>query len=496
MTLKFLQKILILLAGSILLFSCKKTLDINQDPTTPNSSQIQANLLFPSGTMFVASAVGGDLQLVGSIWAQHYTQGNTSNQYQVIDYYNISNSSTYSTRTWSLLYAGAIPDLDQTIQIAAKEGKWNYWVAATLIKAYTYHILTDTYGDVPFTEADKGTDVLAPKLDDSKTIIYPGIIKLIDDALAKMTDALNAEKSTPMGIADIVFGGKMANWEKFANTLKLKILMRDFTPNQTAITNLLTAKLLDKDASVAIFVDQPNQSNPLYENDQRKLNSKNNLRASETTLNYLQQYSDKRIPYYYMEGTIGKSLTPTYIGLAQGTGPGGQFPDISFSRALLKATDPVYFISLIETDFMQAECYAIKGDLINAKIWYDNGVKAAFARWGLDATAILTANYAFVATTTADALTQILTQKWLASVRCQAWNAFIDINRTGIPALGAFQVGATGYVWGTLVPTSGSVLGIGKYPKRMIYPKTSSDYNVNAAEAIKKTITDKLWWQS
>lgn len=86
----------------------------------------------------------------------------------------------------------------------------------------------------------------------------------------------------------------------------------------------------------------------------------------------------------------------------------------------------------------------------------------------------------------------ILTQKWIAATRCQAWDSYFDINRTGIPALGSKLPTDAGYVLGELSPVVESSLAPSEFPKRMIYPKASADNNPNAPTAV--AITVKQWW--
>ena len=102
------------------------------------------------------------------------------------------------------------------------------------------------------------------------------------------------------------------------------------------------------------------------------------------------------------------------------------------------------------------------------------------------------APYAFDSTDQNSMLTSILTQKWIASTRCQAWDAWFDINRTGIPVLGTKHVDEEGYIWGQLTPCIGSALAPGEYPRRLLYPKSSSDYNPNTPAVV--PLAEKQWW--
>lgn len=506
------------------LSACTSYLDINSDPNYPASASTP--LLFSSGTTWSASILGCDIQLVGAYWAQQYAQNNTSQQYNTIDQYNLSNSSTYFTRYWSSIYTGALPDLKLVMSQAETEGSWNYWLAAKVLTAFDFNMLVSLFEKVPFTDALKGSDNLTPAYDESKAV-DAGIIALLDAAIAKKADA--AALSKAMGGKDMVFGkdaggneiSNAANvnlWIKFAKTLKLKVLMRDFTANQTAIQNLLTeGDLLASDAKVANFTDQENKSNPLYENDRRKLNTTTNIRASATLVAFLKTNNDPRLAAFaepttqmFISGSIvnvPSNLAPNYRGIDQGTYgssifSSNVFPTSIHSRAVLAATDPVYFMSAAESYFLQAEAWARIGNTANAKTAYDTAVKAAFSRWGYDGSSFIAAGgaYAFDATSIDTMLKCILMQKWVSSTRTDAWNAFFDICRTGIPALGSQTVTDLSnianqnpsYVVGTLAPSVGSVLLTGQYPHRFLFPKTSSDYNPNTPTII--PIYQKMWW--
>ncbi len=480
-------------------------LDINKDPNYP--TDVKADKFFTSGQMFVTGAIGGDLELIGGMWAQHYAQNAGSNQYTNLDSYNIPNSNTYVTRSWSLLYAGALPDLKLAIEKSAIAEDWNYWMASKIMTAYCYHLLVEAYGDVPFTEAVSYEQFTSPKFDDAKTV-NQGIIAMLDEALTKK-DAAAAKSS--MGNNDFVFGGNINNWAKFAKSLKLKILMRDpsFATNSTAIQALLTENdLLATDAKVAIFVDKENNSNPLFENDRRKLNTTQNIRASSTLSKFLFAKGDPRASVFMEKAVTPDPVEGSYVGLPQGGYTLGAAYANKSSRALIKAEDPVYFMSYAEVEFLKAEAYVKLTDAASAKTSYDKAVTAAFNRWkdatDLNKQAIFPANfnindfigagkvYEFNQTSAQTMLESIWRQKWIAGVRAQAWESFLEINRTGYPNYGTVNSQDASYVVGNLAPSINTVLPAGQFPRRLIYPKTSTDYNKNTPVAV--PIQTKLWW--
>ena len=149
--------------------ACSDYLDINQNPEYP--TEASSSTLLPSGIAGVASIVGGTYELYGSMWSQQCTQGHTSNQYNTLVNYTITNAS--DSRLWSIPYSIALPDLDLVIKSSESAQEWNYWVMGKTMTAFMYHILVDSYGSIPFTEAILGNENTTPKYDDSKTVVYP-----------------------------------------------------------------------------------------------------------------------------------------------------------------------------------------------------------------------------------------------------------------------------------------------------------------------------------
>jgi hypothetical protein len=492
---------------SVMINSCE--LDINEDPNYP--SEVKSDKFFASGLIWTSSVVGGDLQLLGGMWSQHYAQNSASNQYTGIDSYNLPNSSSYITRSWGSLYAGALTDFQESMKKAESTGEWHYWMASKIMTAYVFNILADSYGNIPFTEALSFQTYVNPVFDNAKTINV-SLITMLNDALAKKTDAENAAVTSPMGNTDFVFKGDIDMWTKFAKSLKLKILMRDpdFASNKTAIQALLSeGDLLNADCKVAVFENKENNSNPLFENDRRKLNTPQNIRASSTLALFLYKNGDPRASVFMERAATPDAVYGEYVGLPQGGYTLGAAYANRTSRALLKANDPVYFMSLAEVEFMKAEANVLLLKPDEAKVDYDNGVRAAFDRWKAakdadDIEFVFPANfnvnefigpgknYEFNQTSSATMLESIWRQKWIAAVRCQAWEAFLDTNRTGYPKAGTVSSQDPSYVVGEFAPSMNSVLGSGEFPRRLIYPKTSSDYNKNTPAVI--PIQTKLWW--
>lgn len=474
------MKYLSVIVAVFLISSCKGGfMDINNNPNYPTDADVKTQL--SSGEVGIAAILGGDMELVGSLWSQHYTQNSTSNQYNTTVNYTISNASY--TRFWSIPYSVALPDLRNALAAANTAKADNYYIASEVLICFTYHILSSWYENVPYSESLLGNENLYPKYENG-TDVNDALIKRLDAAIAKEASAKNPPIA--MESDDLVFGGDMDNWIAFAKSLKLKLMMRNWSKYSADIQTLLNAGgLLSTDAGlINKFEDLENNSNPLYENDRRKLNTRTNIAACSTLMKYLRANSDPRLSVFYNVNSVG-----VYNSLDAGNRPTG----FNCSVAKLAPTDNVYFMSYAEVEFLQAEAWARLGNSANAKSHYEEGVKAAFDRWSLDGSTLLAGPYAFDATSQATMLKCILTQKWIAATRCQAWDSYFDITRTGIPALGKVLTTDASYVLGELTPVVDSSIPAADFPKRMLYPKASSDNNTNTPAVVE--ITVKQWWQ-
>lgn len=473
-----------ILIFTLVLSGCKNFLDINDDPN--NAKEVSITSILPVGQVYSAHALGYTTQLLGSFWVQHYTQNTSANQYNSLVSYDLDYNNTFLTSQWMVAYRSTIPSLRDLKAQAEKLGdgyKEAYTAVSEIMEAFNWFLLNSFYDRICYKEGQLGENNLNPNFESSQES-YQVVITLLEDILGKYTVAAlqTSANATFAGLGkDMIFDGDMSAWMKFANTIYLKALMRDFTANQTKIQTLVggTLGFLDGttgDARFEDFEDLPNKSNPLYEGDRRQLNSTANIKACSSTVDYLVANGDPRVDAFYEP-----DANDNYVGGQFSTGAGA-----ATSRARLAPLDPVYFASVAEAYFLKAEVYARLGDAANAKTNYDAGVTAAFDRWEMDASSFIAAGgpYEFVSAAAEAMVEQIITQKWLASIRCQAWDSWMDQTRTGYPVRGTSA--------GQLEPHSGS-LDAGTYPQRFLYPKNSSDYNTNSPAAVK--MNEKLWWQ-
>ena len=487
------HSLLVLLALS--LASCENWLDVNNDPNNP--TDVAPEFVLPAAQASIVGVIGGDFAIIGGLWSQHWTQSNISSQYKTLDAYALS-PDDYDI-AWTELYAGGLNDFEDVKTKALASGNNNLVLQATVGQAYAFQMLVDLFDKIPFSEALQISTNQSPKYDDGASV-YAALIKRLDDVVK-----LDFSKSTTTHVAsDLVYGklskdAQIEQWKRFANTLKLKMYLRQTSsPNSAqalaAIKTMLTdgTEFLAEASAVTSFVDEPNRSNPLYENNVRQLNVANNLRLSNTLLSYLTENDDlARLDAYFTPGTNGQK------GLEQGDYealtsviPGG-VPSV----AKMKATDPFFFFSKDEIHFLLAEAHLRSGNVAQAQSHYKMAVEAAYAKFSIpfDATKVAKGGvYEFpMEGSFEDQLKMIIMQKWVAMFR-QGYESFWDQARTGYPKTSAVPTTSETYVPGEWTY---SVNGVTNkvFPKRVLY--TAASRNVNAANTPPQVpVTTKVWW--
>lgn len=186
-------------------------LDINKDPNNPSTASL--NLLVPAAQVSAGFWTARDAQEDASIFVQHYYSLAAST-------YNIQ-GSLYSN-DFNSFFSQSLKDFQTIINQGGDLGFSGYVGISKVMKAYLFMILVDTWGDVPYTEALQGENILFPHYEDD-AVVYDFIIELVDDAKADIQTAIDNNEA-PVS-ADLIYGGSYSNWLKAANTLKLRLLL-------------------------------------------------------------------------------------------------------------------------------------------------------------------------------------------------------------------------------------------------------------------------------
>jgi hypothetical protein len=482
-----------------LLLGCSDYLDVNTNPNNP--ADADEKLVLPAAEQSIAARVGNYYRITGSLWSQHYTQNNTSSQYIPTDNYDVENMN-FLENDFVEMFSGPLNDLKFVKTKATTSENWTNYLIATVLEVYAYQLIADLYDGAPVLEALKGDE-------NNFTPEWQNGAAVYDELLARLDDALSKDFSVSTNINpaenDLLFAGDVDNWIRFANSLKLKLMMRysevDPSKSESLITGLMNsgAEFLDTDAAITGYYDQPDRSNPLYEADRRNQNTSTNLKASLTLVNYLQQTNDPRIDFFFDVPITGGEIK----GMRQGTSStsSAQLDSKTISGATVLPTDPVYFISLSESYFLRAEAAARGFSDENAKELYDAGVLAAFERYGLDGSSFIGAGnvYEYPGGSVEENVEAIIEQKWISQVGANSLEAWFDKLRTGYPAFSTSFPGEDGYdPFASGAPIFSfpvdAVTAPGEYPRRLLIPEDEVLNNPNAPEQPANGILTPVWW--
>lgn len=492
------------LTGLQLGTGCKKALDINQSPNSPSADQGTPKLVFPAAVVGTVARVGGDLAILGAIWGEYGTQNALSSQYRQMDAYNVDGSQLNGPYTG--MFSSGLKNYQFIIDNAKASQDWNFYLMATVMKAYTAGVLVDLYDKIPFTEALQGAGNLNPKFDEGLDI-YKNLLAEIDTALSK---DFSASTVTSPGSADLIFPGtgttavnaeinwtdndNIDKWIRFANTMKLKFYLRMVNKNaaeaQAGIQKLYAdgAQFLNINAGVGGFTDVAGKDNPMYEQNIRQLNTPDNIRASRTLVSFLQDKSDSRITYFFNSATPGSIHQGDFLNTDPAYG--------SAARLAQRPTDPVVFISAAESYLMQAEARERYFAGAGAKALYDAGVTAAFISMGQSGASYIAPGGVYdylAAVTLPQKIEAISVQKWISyGYGVHYIEGFFEKQRTGYPTTSSVYSTDASYVPGQFVISKNSVLSPGQLPKRLVFPDVEKNRNSNTPAIV--PITTGVWW--
>jgi len=505
-----LKKIIIPALLIFAFFSCRKDwLNVNTSPNTLPSST--PDFTFAAATNRIAGNLGPNE--LGEYWSGHWTQSSTYILSNTIFGYQFNNTNF---DYWSGYY-DIMEDLDYAIKGAGSSGPLSYFGGtARILKAYVMQIVVDLYGNAPYSDALKGTGSLAPKFDDQKAI-YEDLIKVLDTAITVL-------KATPLSSAyaasDIVFGSGASTaatrWIQFANSLKLRILMRQSRVsgrdayiiaeiNKAAAT---TEGFLPNGVDVGSnpgYVASSGKMNQFYENwgynaaggaqaIARYPRPTTYLFSTLTATN--DTFRMKRIAYPKGGQGVNPEIISNYVGVPFGVASGYLSQNTSYigPSQIVKGefNRPMILMTNAESQFNLAEAKQRYGASVTlpltAQAYYEQGVKESFRITGTTtaygaaaATTLLTSGFDLADwTASPDKLKAIWMQKWLALTNYSGLEAWNEYRKNNFPA----------------TPPSLATAPTAPRPLRLFYPQAelaSNGANVTAQGAIDVFATRLFW---
>jgi len=468
--------------------------EINTNPNEPDNldPKLQLSLVLNNGASQRFDQWRGNL-IYCSVWAQQLSGNWEPDRY-------ITTNEEWLSAWWNSTYQNIGKDLNDIIE-KTEEGS-NLNSIAKIYRVFVFQRLTDMYGDIPYSQANKGAEFEAPIFDRQEEIY-----DLFIQDLTQAVNELNETKDR-IGTEDILYSGDLEKWKKFGNSLKLRIAMRMSNVNPDRARQVgqeaLTSGVMNSSEDVALIsfsgsdVDGPN-ANGIGEVFQDFGVTGHLFRYSDEFVNLIINNNDPRednlMETYLSDGTIDNSVgSGNHLGRPNGIDPGND--DFVFAQprrdVMVTYDAPTLYFSFAETEFLRAEAIVkgwVSGD---AKTAYESGVFAACKQLSLypNATEISDADITdyleenAVEYNESNAVDQINTQKWIALL-FDGFEAYANVRRSGYPALSpGLSDGESG----------------GQIPRRLRYPINEMVNNTtNYMEAESRlsegdVISSRMWW--
>lgn len=486
------KRIKTLIPGILLLLAINCTKDFEEVNTNPNFPEdVPANLLLTNALH----------QSFYNIGAQGWQNGNGLAQYTALwDFNDIERYAFDSRRSyWQFLYT-QLRDIETLIAKGEEQANDGYIGIGKTMKALLASQLTDIWRDVPYFEAFEGKKGNYTPAYDTQQDIYlndGGII----DLLAEADQLLSGPAVDVSG--DIIYNGDLTKWRKFANSLRLRYLVRissrhDVTAQiQSILDEGVIFESNDDNATLLSLASKPNQWYffPVRDGDF------NLIRLCNTMEEILKANNDPRINRWvaYTEESLAEvdaemKYTGLPVGILNQTRSDLGFADLTkvsrMDSIFHWSPDEVHIVVMnySEVQFLIAEAL-FRTDIAITSVntiqeHYEEGIHAAFAYWKVAMPpAYLTGEN--VLYNPGNAYEQIITQKWLANFNV-GYEGWLDFKRTGLPTLKELLDNANS----------------GEVPSRFLYPIEEQSVNgANYQEALSRfggsdNINYRHWWEN
>lgn len=464
---------------------CQEFLDVNQNPNAPELARVDIRM--PALiTMFAHSTYYGENALWGSEWTQQFSYNRDRRSYSQVHRYELS--ETDATSAWDYFYTRPGREAQNMMADATGESEVYYRGIAKVFHAWSFQIITDLWGPVPYTDAFDPT--IREPLYEAQKAVYAGIQKKLAEAVTDLTSATGRRPTTN----DLLFNGDVTRWAKLARYLQARVNLRlAYAPGEdkvaranAALSALTGALASNADDADFIYPGGVNARNPNFTfQEQRNL-----LVGGSFMVELLKGRSDPRLPIMFtpiafdsVRGTARyPSTRPTWAGHVNGTAALADSTVSWIGPYYSNENAPLSLASYADQKFTEAEARFIVSGAAVADAAYREGIRAHMEKIGVAAAAITTYLAARPAlATVANPLEEIITQKYIANfLKVEPWN---DWRRTGYPKL-------------PLTVEQAVLTGI---PQRIRTPGSELSNNVNQVKATGiatglEGMLVKVWW--
>jgi len=500
-----------LAAGVVVVGACnnKDLTSINTNPNNPTDA--------PIGPLFTQATVTAIPRWMNNIRTAGLVVEQTAEvQYPDEDrYVRLDAASTGGLLTGP--YSSELEDYQQVINKAVALKRPATYGPALAMQVWDLSYMTDTFGDIPWSQALKAdSGVFAPSYD-TQQAVYTAMFAQLNRAVTDMAASVAGEPT--LGSADPIYGGDPAKWEKFANSLRARLAMRIVNVDPATANTELTKALGGPGGVFASNSDNAQLKYPgdgVFDNPiASTLKTRDDFRMSQTLMNLMLGNNDPRVAIYAtptVDFSNGKPGVPQYAGMPNGllTDSAGKFFNIASRPGLIfypgataygtlggnGAKQAVVFMTFEELSFIKAEAAERgMGGLTpgQAAGFYNAGITASMQRWSgyIGATQISAAQIAAYLAQPSVAyqggvagLKQIATQKYIA-LFTDGYNAWAEWRRTCQPA----------------TVKHGPSTIVAYIPRRFYYPTAETSANgASVAAAITHQGADNfqtaVWWDT
>ncbi|MDR1343660.1 MAG: SusD/RagB family nutrient-binding outer membrane lipoprotein [Prevotellaceae bacterium] len=500
------NKVTAIAAALLLAAGCSNYLDVNHDPDALAEIP-DAKALLPAAEVSIANnLMGWDFGFGAGFWVEYWTQSYTASQFKTLCEFQPEDFGT----AYLSLTREAMADLNRMIALSTGDEDKGYYFIAEALSIFTWQIITDVWGDMPYSEALKGNEgILHPKQDKGEDI-YADLLTRVDKLLE-----VDLSEALVDGRYDFIFEGDLEAWQFFAVGLKLKLMLRlSQTPgfnneevHQFIVENeealyYLAAYYEGAKIPGSVWDDsREGKRHPLREFEAGGAGYFSaNVIGCKTFVDYLKENSDPRLETLF-EGTEG-AFFGDFDSKEDSDENGTTDDKETYSTVVFDGNTNLFIMSGWEVAFYMAEVFACAGDLDNAQRYYELGVKLSLTQHGVDDLSIIeSGGYAeWQGGTAEQCVKQIAMQKWVASCNYQHIEAFLERNRTKYPAVNEMDIAADRKAAFVNFPVGELTISVrgrarlnGNLPASPLYPEEYIFRN-NNAPAQKPDIGQKVWW--
>jgi len=463
---------------ALVVWSCSENTmdDINKNINSP--TDVSSNLIITDAmTSSAFTVTGSDL----AFYASCYIEQNVGIYNQM---YNAeirsgdpTNSTTYNN-TWGALYQNLYNlkvIIDKCSAGGSEEGNYHTLGVAQVLSAYNLAILTDMFGDVPWSEALQPGVIFTPHLDKQKDI-YDTIFNFLDEGIANLGKDDGGYAS--LGKQDLIYGGDASLWAKFAYGLKARYTMRLSlrNPDYADVIKFADESFASSADQCQFNYDGSTAISPFYQ----FFKDRDYFGASQSLHDKLVARNDPRDAIFFKPypGTGDLIYAPN--------GTPNQVQGYYGISAISNPTAPTYLMSYHELEFLKAEAYVRLNDLTNAEDALQKAITAAFTKTNIGLTAADAADYytnEVKPKFDANPLSEVMNQKYIACYEEEAIEAYDDYRR--LKAMGDNVIQLDN-------PKDAT-----QFPLRYTYGADDVTTNTNVREAYGDgtyVYTENVWW--